>query len=110
MPTWSSSRASSERWHERGGAVICVLAGGVGAAKLLRGLQQIVDPTSVVAVVNVGDDTVLHGLHVSADLDTVTYTLAGEINPETGWGLRDETWQAMAVLRALRRTRVVQPR
>ncbi len=102
MPTSSSSRASSERWHDpgrHGDVVICVLAGGVGAAKLLRGLQQIVDPSSIVAIVNVGDDTVLHGLHVSADLDTVTYTLAGEINPETGWGLREETWQAMTVLR-----------
>jgi LPPG:FO 2-phospho-L-lactate transferase len=79
--------------------VICVLSGGVGAAKFLRGLQQIVDPPSIVAVVNVGDDTVLHGLHVSADLDTVTYTLAGQINPDTGWGMRDETWQAMAGLR-----------
>ena len=49
----------------------------------------------VTAVVNTADDLVLHGLHVSPDLDTVTYTLAGEVNPETGWGLRGETWQAM---------------
>lgn len=82
--------------------MICVLSGGVGAAKLLRGLQQIVDPASIVAVVNVGDDIVLHGLHVSADLDTVTYTLAGQINPDTGWGLRDETWHAMDTLRHYR--------
>ena len=47
---------------------------------------------------NTGDDTVLHGLHISPDLDTVTYTLAGAINPETGWGLAGETWQAMDAL------------
>ncbi len=52
----------------------------------------------ITAVVNVADDTVLHGLHVSPDLDTITYTLADEIDPERGWGLRDETWQAMATL------------
>jgi LPPG:FO 2-phospho-L-lactate transferase len=72
-----------------------VLAGGVGAARFLRGLVQATEPSSVTAIVNVGDDTVLHGLHISPDIDTVTYTLAGAINPETGWGLRDETWQAM---------------
>jgi LPPG:FO 2-phospho-L-lactate transferase len=72
-----------------------VLAGGVGAARFLRGLVQVREPSSVTAIVNVGDDTVLHGLHISPDIDTVTYTLAGAINPETGWGLRDETWQAM---------------
>jgi LPPG:FO 2-phospho-L-lactate transferase len=72
-----------------------VLAGGVGAARFLRGLVQANEPSSVTAIVNVGDDTVLHGLHISPDIDTVTYTLAGAINPETGWGLRDETWQAM---------------
>jgi LPPG:FO 2-phospho-L-lactate transferase len=72
-----------------------VLAGGVGAARFLRGLVQVTEPSSVSAIVNVGDDTVLHGLHISPDIDTVTYTLAGAINPETGWGLRDETWQAM---------------
>lgn len=78
--------------------MICVLSGGVGAAKLLRGLQQVVDPRSVTAIVNVADDLILHGLHVSPDLDTVTYTLAGQINPETRWGMRDETWQAMTML------------
>ena len=47
------------------------------------------------AIVNTADDVTLHGLHVSPDLDTCTYTLAGEINPRTGWGLKGETWQAM---------------
>jgi LPPG:FO 2-phospho-L-lactate transferase len=64
----------------------------------LRGLLDVVPAEDVIAVVNVGDDLVLHGLHVSPDLDTVTYTLAGAINPETGWGLAGETWQAMTTL------------
>jgi LPPG:FO 2-phospho-L-lactate transferase len=79
--------------------MLVALAGGVGAARLLSGLVRAVDPASITAVVNTGDDVVLHGLHVSPDLDTVTYTLAGEINPDTGWGLRDETWQAMDTVR-----------
>lgn len=73
----------------------CVIAGGVGAAKLLAGMLTVVDPTSVSAVVNVADDFVLHGLHISPDLDTVTYTLADAVDPVRGWGLRDETWHAM---------------
>lgn len=75
--------------------MICVLAGGVGAARYLDGLLQVRPASTVVAVVNVADDVELHGLHVSPDLDTVTYTLAGAINPETGWGLGGESWQAM---------------
>ena len=78
--------------------MIVALAGGVGAARMLRGLVAAVDPATVVAVVNTGDDVVLHGLHVSPDLDTVTYTLAGAINRETGWGLVGETWAAMDAL------------
>jgi LPPG:FO 2-phospho-L-lactate transferase len=74
---------------------VVVLAGGVGAARMLAGLVQVVDPGHVTAIVNVGDDLELHGLRISPDLDTITYTLAGEINTETGWGLRGETWQAM---------------
>jgi LPPG:FO 2-phospho-L-lactate transferase len=75
-----------------------VLSGGVGAARLLSGLVQVTDPASITAVVNVGDDLVLHGLFISPDLDTITYTLAGAINPETGWGLAGETWHAMESL------------
>ena len=78
--------------------MIVTLAGGVGAARKLAGLVQVVDPSELTAVVNVGDDLVLHGLHISPDLDTVTYTLAGAINTETGWGLTGETWQARAML------------
>lgn len=81
--------------------MICVLAGGVGAARFLTGLQRVVDPDHVTAIVNVGDDLVLHGLAISPDLDTVVYTLAGAIDPDRGWGLADETWQAMATLEHL---------
>ena len=64
-------------------------------------------PAEVTAIVNMGDDMVLHGLAISPDLDTVTYTLAGAIDPERGWGLRDESWQAMDDAGALRRRDVV---
>ena len=77
---------------------VVVLSGGVGAAKLLNGLVQVVDPSEITAIVNVADDTNLHGLHISPDLDTVTYTLAGEIDPQKGWGLIDESWNAMDML------------
>ena len=77
---------------------VAVVSGGVGAARYLRGLLAVVPPEDVVAVVNTGDDTVLHGLTISPDLDTITYTLAGAIDPERGWGLGGETWQAMEAL------------
>ena len=81
--------------------MITVLAGGVGAARLLRGMVREVPATQVTAIVNTGDDTVLHGLHISPDLDTVTYTLAGRNDEERGWGLADETWKVMENLERL---------
>jgi len=78
---------------------VAVLCGGVGAARFLRGLLAVVDPGDVTGVVNVGDDAEIHGLHVSPDLDTITYTLADAVNPATGWGLAGETWQAMEQVR-----------
>lgn len=75
-----------------------VLSGGVGAARFLRGLIAAVPASSVTAVVNTGDDTVVHGLSVSPDLDTIVYTLAGAIDPERGWGLAGETWRSMEAL------------
>ncbi len=81
--------------------MITALAGGVGAARLLRGMVEVVAPGDITAVVNVGDDTDLHGLHISPDLDTVLYTLADAINPETGWGLAGETWRVMESLSRL---------
>jgi LPPG:FO 2-phospho-L-lactate transferase len=81
--------------------VLTVLCGGVGAARLLVGLSKVVDPCEITAVVNVGDDLVLHGLHISPDLDTVTYTLAGLNNDVTGWGIVDESWRVMDELSSL---------
>lgn len=81
--------------------MLTALCGGVGAARMLAGLAAVVPAASVTPVVNTGDDMVLHGLHISPDLDTVTYTLAGAINPETGWGREGETWRVMDTLEAL---------
>jgi len=77
-----------------------VLAGGVGAARYLVGAIEAFDSHQITAVVNVGDDIVMHGLRISPDLDTCTYTLAGEIDTNRGWGLVDESWQAMETLRS----------
>jgi LPPG:FO 2-phospho-L-lactate transferase len=77
------------------------LAGGVGGAKLARGLAKTLSPNDLLIAVNTGDDFEHLGLHVSPDLDTVMYTLAGRENPETGWGLAGETWQFMDALGAL---------
>lgn len=71
----------------------------MGAARLLAGLVQVRPPAELTAIVNVGDDVELHGLHICPDLDTVTYTVAGAIDPERGWGLTGETWHAMEALR-----------
>jgi LPPG:FO 2-phospho-L-lactate transferase len=68
---------------------------------MLSGLVRVVPPDSVTAIVNVGDDTVLHGLHISPDLDTITYTLAGMDNRETGWGVVGESWTVMEELARL---------
>jgi LPPG:FO 2-phospho-L-lactate transferase len=81
--------------------VLVTLCGGVGAARMLSGLVHVVPPSSITAIVNVGDDMVLHGLHISPDLDTITYTLAGLDNRETGWGVVGETWTVMEELARL---------
>ncbi len=81
--------------------MIAALAGGVGAARLLRGLVRVVPPAEVTAVVNTGDDTVVHGLLICPDLDTVTYTLAGMNDDERGWGQAGETWAVMEALERL---------
>lgn len=77
---------------------IAVVSGGVGAARFLRALMSAVDHDRITAIVNTGDDTVLHGLSISPDLDTIVYTLADAIDPDRGWGLVDETWRAMESL------------
>ncbi len=68
---------------------------------MLSGLVGVVPPEEIIAIVNVGDDMVLHGLHISPDLDTVTYTLAGMDNRETGWGVAGESWAVMDELARL---------
>ncbi len=82
---------------------VVTIAGGVGAAKFLRGLVSTRGDAAAndAAVVNVADDFVLHGLSISPDLDTCMYTLAGEVNPQTGWGRVGETWAVMDELEAL---------
>jgi LPPG:FO 2-phospho-L-lactate transferase len=79
-------------------AMIAVLSGGVGAARMLRALSLVMPPNELVAIVNTGDDLDLYGLSISPDLDTVTYTLAGAINEVTGWGLVDESFAALGAL------------
>jgi LPPG:FO 2-phospho-L-lactate transferase len=74
---------------------ITALAGGTGAAKLLRGLTRVLDPRDLTVIVNTGDDAEIWGLHVSPDLDTVCYTLGGVIDERKGWGLAGETFQAL---------------
>lgn len=77
---------------------VLALAGGVGGAKLALGLSHVLPPEDLVIVVNTGDDEEFHGLHVSPDLDTVMYTLSGLADPEQGWGLSGETFQALQML------------
>lgn len=78
--------------------MLAALAGGVGAARFLCGLVDVVPPEAITAIVNTGDDDEFHGLWVCPDLDSVTYALAGANNPETGWGLAGETFDAMDAL------------
>lgn len=78
---------------------ILALAGGVGGAKLAHGLAQVLPPDDLVVVINTGDDEVFHGLHVSPDVDTVMYTLAGLVDADKGWGISGDTFNALAMLR-----------
>jgi LPPG:FO 2-phospho-L-lactate transferase len=82
-----------------GGAMkVCALAGGVGGAKLAAGLQEALPPGDLTVVVNTADDFDLWALRICPDLDTVMYTLAGISNPETGWGLVGESFEALNML------------
>lgn len=78
--------------------MIVALGGGVGGSKLLLGLCQVIDPAELTIIVNTGDDFVLHGLSICPDLDTVTYTLAGLADPERGWGIDGDTFNALSWL------------
>jgi LPPG:FO 2-phospho-L-lactate transferase len=77
---------------------ITALAGGVGGSKLVLGLYRVMDPADLTIIVNTGDDIVMHGLHVSPDPDILTYTLAGVVNEETGWGISGETFGVLGGL------------
>jgi LPPG:FO 2-phospho-L-lactate transferase len=79
---------------------VTALAGGIGAGKFLRGLVRAVAPEAVTVIANTGDDIAMHGLHVSPDLDSVTYWLGDVFDRERGWGRRDETFRATEELRS----------
>jgi LPPG:FO 2-phospho-L-lactate transferase len=79
--------------------VITALAGGVGAARFLTGLVKLVNEENLTVIVNTGDDIELFGLHISPDVDIVTYTLAGIVDEEKGWGIRGDTFQCLEALR-----------
>ena len=77
---------------------IALLAGGFGGARMAHGFALLGDRANLTVIGNTADDVELHGLHISPDLDTVMYTLAGLANDETGWGVRGETWSAAGML------------
>jgi LPPG:FO 2-phospho-L-lactate transferase len=78
--------------------MILTLAGGIGAARFLDGLTRVVPPGEVYIIGNTADDTDIYGLHISPDLDTVVYTLAGLANPVEGWGIHNDTFESLAAL------------
>ena len=80
---------------------VVVLTGGVGGAKLVLGLQQVMEPARITAIVNTGDDFTHMGLSISPDIDTLLYTLGGLANAAQGWGREGESWNFMAAVRAL---------
>lgn len=79
--------------------MIVALAGGVGAAKFLRGLVEVVPPEELTIISNTGDDIELFGLHISPDIDIVAYTLSGLVDEERGWGIDGDTFHSLAMLR-----------
>jgi len=78
--------------------LIAALAGGVGAARFLTGLTRLVKEEDLSVIVNTGDDIELFGLHISPDLDIVTYTLAGIVDEAKGWGIRGDTFRCLNML------------
>jgi LPPG:FO 2-phospho-L-lactate transferase len=81
---------------------VAVLAGGVGGSRFVRGVRHAYPEAQISVIVNTADDVLLHGLHISPDLDTVMYSLGGGIDPERGWGRADESWRVSGELRAYR--------
>ena len=80
---------------------VVVLSGGVGGARLARGLVDVIEPRDLAVVGNVGDDVEVLGLHVSPDLDSIVYALADLNDEERGWGRADESWRALETVRSL---------
>jgi LPPG:FO 2-phospho-L-lactate transferase len=81
--------------------MLVVLSGGTGGAKLIQGISEEVDPAELTIICNTADDFVLHGLHISPDLDTIMYTLAGVADGSKGWGIQDDTFTTLAQLKKL---------
>ena len=79
--------------------MIVVLAGGVGAAKLLLGLSHVMPSEQVTIIGNTGDDIELFGLRICPDLDTIVYTLSARVNPETGWGIGGDSFECLEAIR-----------
>ena len=79
--------------------MITALAGGVGAARFLTGLVRLVEEKDLSVIVNTGDDIELFGLHISPDVDIITYTLAGIVDEEKGWGIRGDTFHCLEALK-----------
>src|ERR1700733_3875260 len=99
-PIWQGRARAGRASCKTSGMRITVLAGGVGAARFLRGLQAAAPAADVTVIGNTGDDFTPFGLHVSPDLDTVMYTLGGGISEEQGWGRADETFTVLHELAA----------
>jgi LPPG:FO 2-phospho-L-lactate transferase len=78
---------------------LVALAGGTGAAKLVRGLARVTDPARITVIGNTGDDLDWWGLHVSPDLDTLVYALAGFLDPARGWGIRADSFHCLDAMR-----------
>ncbi len=76
-----------------------ILAGGVGAAKFIKGLANVIDPALLKIVINTGDDIELFGLKMCPDIDIITYTLANIVDKEKGWGFQDETFNCLSILK-----------
>ena len=80
---------------------VCILSGGVGGAKLVLGMSEVLDTEEFIVVANTGDDFVHLGLHISPDIDTLVYTLAGLVDETRGWGLKNESWNFLGAVKDL---------
>ena len=81
--------------------MIVVLTGGTGGAKFVEGLSRVIPPRDLTAIVNTGDDLTWWGLHVSPDLDSITYALAGKLSKERGWGVEGDSFRCLEAMRRL---------